>query len=115
MNRVFYTLPTCLYSHYSQPEFDPANNQDRYHKLVIAVKINGRNYYYPMYLYHLQPNMVYKINTITLAGEPSEWPNVWPRGGVVSRSVQSEQPPREVRESEWVVHGNVAVIDNLVL
>ena len=115
VNRVFYTLPTCLYSHYSQPEFDPANNQDRYHKLVIAVKINGRNYYYPMYLYHLQPNMCYKINTITLAGEPSEWPNVWPRGGVVSRSVQSEQPAREVRESEWVVHGNVAVIDNLVL
>ena len=116
VNKVFYTLPTCLFAHYSQPEYDPVNNQDRYHKLVIAVKINGKNYYYPMYLYHLQPNMCYRINTITLKGEPSEWPNVWPRGGVVSRAaVQSEHPAREVKESDWVVHGNVAEIDNLVL
>lgn len=113
VNKVFYTLPTCLYAYYSQPEYDPANNQDRYHKLVIAVKINGRNYYYPFYLHHLQPNMTYKINTITLAGEPSEYPNVWPRGSVVSWAAVSE--PKTVEEGQWTVHGNVAEIDNLVL
>ena len=112
VNKVFYTLPTCLFAHYSQPEYDPVNNQDRYHKLVIAVKINGKNYYYPMYLYHLQPNMCYRINTITLKGEPSEYPNVWPRGGVVSRAASKA---KEVTENQWEVHGNVAVIDNLVL
>ena len=108
-----HTLPTCLYAHYGQPEYDPEHNQDRYHKLVLGVKINGTNYYYPMYLHNLQPNMVYKINTITLKGEPSEYPNVWPRGGVVSRAAASE--PKEVKENQWEVHGNVAVIDNLVL
>ena len=113
VNKVFYTLPTCLYAHYGQPEYDPEHNQDRYHKLVLGVKINGRNYYYPMYLHNLQPNMVYKINTITLKGEPSEYPNVWPRGGVVSRAATSE--PREVMDNHWEIHGNVAVIDNLVL
>ena len=113
VNKVFYTLPTCLYAHYGQPEYDPEHNQDRYHKLVLGVKINGTNYYYPMYLHNLQPNMVYKINTITLKGEPSEYPNVWPRGGVVSRAAASE--PKEVKENQWEVHGNVAVIDNLVL
>lgn len=112
VNKVFYTLPTCLFAHYSQPEYDPVNNQDRYHKLVLAVKINGKNYYYPMYLYHLQPNMCYRINTITLKGEPSEYPNVWPRGGVVSRSASKAA---EVTENQWEVHGNMAVIDNLVL
>ena len=113
VNKVFYTLPTCLYAYYSQPEYDPVNNQDVYHKLVIGVKINGTNYYYPMNLHHLQPNMCYKINTITLKGEPSEYPNVWPRGGVVSRAATSE--PKEVMENQWEVHGNVATIDNLVL
>ena len=113
VNKVFYTLPTCLYAYYSQPEYDPVNNQDVYHKLVIGVKINGTNYYYPMNLHNLQPNMCYRINTITLKGEPSEYPNVWPRGGVVSRAVTSE--PKEVTENQWEVHGNVATIDNLVL
>ena len=113
VNKVFYTLPTCLYAYYSQPEYDPVNNQDVYHKLVIGVKINGTNYYYPMNLHNLQPNMCYRINTITLKGEPSEYPNVWPRGGVVSRAATSE--PKEVTENQWEVHGNVATIDNLVL
>lgn len=54
-----------------------------------------------------------KINTITLKGEPSEYPNVWPRGGVVSRAATSK--PKEVTENQWEVHGNVATIDNLVL
>ncbi len=113
VNKVFYTLPTCLYAYYSQPEYDPINNQDVYHKLVIGVKINGTNYYYPMHLHNLQPNMCYRINTITLKGEPSEYPNVWPRGGVVSRAATSK--PKEVTENQWEVHGNVATIDNLVL
>ena len=116
VNKVFYTLPTCLYAYYTQPEYDPVNNQDLYHKLVIAVKINGRNYYYPFYLHHLQPNMTYRINTITLKGEPSEYPNVWPRGGVVSCSTSSAaSKAQEVEENRWKIHGNVAEIDNLVL
>ena len=112
VNKVFYTLPTCLFAYYSQPSYDPSTGQDRYHKMVIAVKINGKNYYYPFYLHHLQPNMVYKINTITLKGEPSEYPNVWPQGGVVSRAANTTT---EVQENMWTVHGNVAEIDNLVL
>ena len=110
VNKVFYTLPTCLFAYFSQPAFDPESGQDRFHKLVIAVKINGKNYYYPFYLHHLQPNMCYKINTITLKGEPSEYANVWPRGGVVSRTAVNE-----ISENQWRVHGNVAEIDNLVL
>lgn len=110
VNKVFYTLPTCLYAYFSQPVYDVSSGQDRYHKLVIAVKINGKNYYYPFYLHHLQPNMCYKINTITLKGEPSEYANVWPRGGVVSRAAVNE-----ISENQWRVHGNVAEIDNLVL
>ena len=102
VNKVFYTLPTCLYAYYTQPEYDPVNNQDLYHKLVIAVKINGRNYYYPFYLHHLQPNMTYRINTITLKGEPSEYPNVWPRGGVVSRSTStSASKAAALRMTVW--------------
>ena len=54
--------------------------------------------------------MCYKINTITLKGEPSEYANVWPRGGVVSRAAVNE-----ISENQWRVHGNVAEIDNLVL
>ena len=116
VNKVFYTLPTCLFAYYSQPAYDPSTGQDRYHKMVIAVKINGKNYYYPFYLHHLQPNMTYRINTITLKGEPSEYPNVWPRGGVVSRAAgMAGQAGHDVTENMWTVHGNVAEIDNLVL
>lgn len=112
VNRVFYSLPTYFTVTYSDPAFN-VTGQDRAHKLVLAVKINGKNYYYPIRLLHLQPNMLYRIRNITLKGEPTEYPNVWLRGNVVSRSVASTKAPKE--ENQWRVHGNVAEIDNLVL
>lgn len=117
VNKVFYSLPTYFTVTYTDPAYD-VSGQDRAHKLVLAVKINGKNYYYPIRLLHLQPNMLYRIKNITLKGEPTEYPNVWLRGNVVSRAAATKaeiagQAGNDV--NQWKVHGNVAEIDNLVL
>ena len=119
VNKVFYSLPTYFTVTYSDPAYD-VSGQDRAHKLVIAVKINGKNYYYPIRLLHLQPNMLYRIKNITLKGEPTEYPNVWLRGNVVSRSMAAtkagEMPDQVGHDvNQWKVHGNVAEIEDLVL
>gem|GEM_PF-1295844 len=124
VNKVFYSLPTYFTVTYSDPAYD-VSGQDRAHKLVIAVKINGKNYYYPIRLLHLQPNMLYRIKNITLKGEPTEYPNVWLRGNVVSRSMAATKAEIAGQAgndgsaghdvNQWKVHGNVAEIEDLVL
>ena len=124
VNKVFYSLPTYFTVTYSDPAYD-VSGQDRAHKLVIAVKINGKNYYYPIRLLHLQPNMLYRIKNITLKGEPTEYPNVWLRGNVVSRSMAATKAEITGQAgndgsaghdvNQWKVHGNVAEIEDLVL
>ena len=57
----------------------------------------------------LNPNMCYKINNITLKGEPGEYANTWIRGGQVTKATAAEDV------EQWRVHGNTAEIDNLVL
>ena len=100
VNRAFYTLPTKFNAWFTEPTYgDESQNNEL--RLVLAVKINGT------LITGLNPNMCYKINNITLAGEPSEYPNTWIRGGQVTKAASNEE--------RWTVHGNVAEIDNLVL
>ena len=106
VNRAFYTLPTKFNAWFSEPTYgDESQNSEL--RLVLAVKINGTLYFYSKMITGLNPNMCYKINNITLAGEPSEYPNTWIRGGQVTKAAANEE--------QWRVHGNVAEIDNLVL
>ena len=106
VNRAFYTLPTKFNAWFSEPTYgDESQNNEL--RLVLAVKINGALYFYSKMITGLNPNMCYKINNITLAGEPSEYPNTWIRGGQVTKAAWDEE--------RWTVHGNVAEIDNLVL
>ena len=106
VNRAFYTLPTKFNAWFTEPTYgDESQNNEL--RLVLAVKINGTLYFYSKMITGLNPNMCYKINNITLAGEPSEYPNTWVRGGQVTKAGASEE--------QWRVHGNVAEIDNLVL
>ena len=104
VNRAFYTLPTKFNAWFPTYGDESQNNELR---LVLAVKINGTLYFYSKMITGLNPNMCYKINNITLAGEPSEYPNTWIRGGQVTKAASDEE--------RWTVHGNVAEIDNLVL
>jgi hypothetical protein len=106
VNRAFYTLPTKFNAWFSEPTYgDESQNSEL--RLVLAVKINGTLYFYSKMITGLNPNMCYKINNITLAGEPSEYANTWIKGGQVTKTA--------VNEEQWRVHGNVAEIDNLVL
>ena len=106
VNRAFYTLPTKFNAWFTEPTYgDESQNNEL--RLVLAVKINGTLYFYSKMITGLNPNMCYKINNITLAGEPSEYPNTWIRGGQVTKAASDEE--------RWTVHGNVAEIDNLVL
>ena len=106
VNRAFYTLPTKFNAWFTEPTYgDESQNNEL--RLVLAVKINGTLYFYTKMITGLNPNMCYKINNITLAGEPSEYPNTWIRGGQVTKAASDEE--------RWTVHGNVAEIDNLVL
>ena len=106
VNRAFYTLPTKFNAWFTEPTYgDESQNNEL--RLVLAVKINGTLYFYSKMITGLNPNMCYKINNITLAGEPSEYPNTWVRGGQVTKAAWDEE--------RWTVHGNVAEIDNLVL
>jgi len=106
VNRAFYTLPTKFNAWFSEPTYgDESQNNEL--RLVLAVKINGALYFYSKMITGLNPNMCYKINNITLAGEPSEYPNTWIRGGQVTKAASDEE--------RWTVHGNVAEIDNLAL
>ena len=106
VNRAFYTLPTKFNAWFTEPTYgDESQNNEL--RLVLAVKINGTLYFYSKMITGLNPNMCYKINNITLAGEPSEYPNTWIRGGQVTKAASNEE--------RWTVHGNVAEIDNLVL
>jgi hypothetical protein len=106
VNRAFYTLPTKFNAWFSEPTYgDESQNNEL--RLVLAVKINGALYFYSKMITGLNPNMCYKINNITLAGEPSEYPNTWIRGGQVTKATSDEE--------RWTVHGNVAEIDNLML
>lgn len=106
VNRAFYTLPTKFNAWFSEPTYgDESQNNEL--RLVLAVKINGALYFYSKMITGLNPNMCYKINNITLAGEPSEYPNTWIRGGQVTKAAWVEEG--------WTVHGNVAEIDNLAL
>ena len=106
VNRAFYTLPTKFNAWFTEPTYgDESQNNEL--RLILAVKINGTLYFYSKMITGLNPNMCYKINNITLAGEPSEYPNTWVRGGQVTKAAWDEE--------RWTVHGNVAEIDNLVL
>ena len=106
VNRAFYTLPTKFNAWFTEPTYgDESQNNEL--RLVLAVKINGTLYFYSKMITGLNPNMYYIIHNITLAGEPSEYPNTWVRGGQVTKSGAAEE--------QWSVHGNVAEIDNLVL
>ena len=106
VKRAFYTLPTKFNAWFTEPTYgDESQNNEL--RLVLAVKINGTLYFYSKMITGLNPNMCYKINNITLAGEPSEYPNTWIRGGQVTKAASNEE--------RWTVHGNVAEIDNLVL
>ena len=106
VNRAFYTLPTKFNAWFTEPTYgDESQNNEL--RLVLAVKINGTLYFYSKMITGLKPNMCYKINNITLAGEPSEYPNTWIRGGQVTKATSDEE--------RWTVHGNVAEIDNLML
>ena len=99
-------LPTKFNAWFTEPTYgDESQNNEL--RLVLAVKINGTLYFYSKMITGLNPNMCYKINNITLAGEPSEYPNTWVRGGQVTKAASNEE--------RWTVHGNVAEIDNLVL
>ena len=106
VNRAFYTLPTKFNAWFTEPTYgDESQNNEL--RLVLAVKINGTLYFYSRMITGLNPNMCYKINNITLAGEPSEYPNTWVRGGQVTKAASNLE--------RWTVHGNVAEIDNLML
>ncbi|MCR5408254.1 MAG: hypothetical protein K6E61_04030 [Bacteroidales bacterium] len=106
VNKVFYTLPTKFNAWFTEPTYgDESQNNEL--RLCLAVKINGTLYFYSKMITGLNPNMYYIIHNITLAGEPSEYPNTWVRGGQVTKAGVSEE--------QWHVHGNVAEIDNLVL
>ena len=108
VNRAFYTLPTKFNAWLTEPTYnvDQQNNELR---LVLAVKINGKLYFYSKMITGLNPNMCYKIHNITLKGEPSEYANIWVRGGQVTKAAAAEDV------EQWNVHGNTAEIDNLVL
>ena len=78
VNRAFYTLPTKFNAWFTEPTYgDESQNNEL--RLVLAVKINGTLYFYSKMITGLNPNMCYKINNITLAGEPSEYPNTYGR------------------------------------
>lgn len=111
VNKVFYTLPTKFNAWLTEPVYD-ANSQNNELRLVLAVKINGTLYFYTYMITGLNPNMYYIIANITLKGEPSEYANVWVRGGVVTKSGNGVCTRDE---NQWRIHGNVAEIDNLVL
>ena len=111
VNRAFYTLPTKFNAWFEEPTYgDESQNNEL--RLVLAVKINGTLYFYSKMIRGLNPNMCYRINNITLAGEPSEYPNTWVRGGQVTKS---RMPDQAGYDEVWRIHGNVAEIDDLVL
>ena len=106
VNKVFYSLPTKFNAWFDEPTYgDESQNSEL--RLCLAVKINGTLYFYSKMITGLNPNMYYIIHNITLAGEPSEYPNTWIKGGQVTKAGTPEE--------QWRVHGNVAEIDNLVL
>ena len=108
VNRAFYTLPTKFNVWFQEPAYN-ADQQNNELRLVLAVKINGTLYFYSKMIKGLNPNMCYKINNITLKGEPGEYANTWIRGGQVTKAAATEDV------EQWRVHGNTAEIDNLVL
>ena len=112
VNRAFYTLPTKFNAWFSEPTYN-ADQQNNELRLVLAVKINGTLYFYSKMLTGLNPNMLYKINNITLKGEPGEYANIWIKGGQVTKSAGIAG--QAGNDEEWHVHGNVCEIDNLVL
>lgn len=87
IGRTFQTLPThyTVFSRYNEPVDNP-DAQQYFHRLVIAVDINGREYYYPIIIDGLLPGRHYVIENITLRGEPSLFCNTWVKGRVPSLS-----------------------------
>ena len=119
VNKSFYVLP-YYYTAWASDVGINTTSQDRSTKLVLAVKFDDVLYFYPMRLYKLQPNMVYRIKNITLKGEPSEYANLWLKGGQVTKA--GEMPGQAGNDgsaghdvNQWKVHGNVAEIEDLVL
>ena len=124
VNRAFYTLPTKYNVWFDEPLYgDGESDQQNIElRLVLAVKINGRLYFYSKMLRGIDPNTCYKIKNITLKGEPSEYANCWIRGGQVTKSGAegySEaflcHSEASAEETVCVRHGNVVEIENLVL
>ena len=111
VNRAFYTLPTKFNAWFTEPTYN-ADQQNNELRLVLAVKINGTLYFYSRMITGLNPNMCYKINNITLKGEPGEYANIWIKGGQVTKA---GMPDQAGHDEVWRVHGNVCEIDNLVL
>ena len=75
VNMVFYSLPTYFAVSTTQP--CSWEGQDRTHKLVISVSIDGELFFYPIRLDFLHPNMIYRIRNISLRGEPSLYSNFY--------------------------------------
>ena len=112
VNKVFYVLPSENEKGMSDLALDAAETQDWWTRLVLAIELDGKQYFYPMRLTNLQPNMLYRIKNITLKGEPTEYANTWALNGQVTKAGEM---PGQAGNDGWRVHGNVAEIDNLVL
>lgn len=114
VNKVFYVLPSENEKGMSDLALNAAETQDWWTRLVLAIELDGKQYFYPMRLTNLQPNMLYRIKNITLKGEPTEYANAWALNGQVTKA--GEMPGQAGNDvNQWRVHGNVAEIDNLVL
>lgn len=116
VDRVFYSLPTFFAVKTVQP--CSWEGQDRTHKLVIAVSIDGELYFYPVRLDYLQPNTTYKIRNISLRGKPTLYSNFYEWGlsthSKNTRETGSVPAPVE-QKAFWRVQGNVAETNNLIL
>lgn len=116
VDRVFYSLPTYFAVKTAQP--CSWNGQDRTHKMVIAVSIDGEIYFYPIRLDCLQPNTTYKIRNISLRGKPTLYSNFyeWSLSTHSENTKEAGSVPAPVKQKAfWKVQDNVAETDNLIL
>ena len=111
-----FQLPTYFAVKTAQP--CSWNGQDRTHKMVIAVSIDGEMYFYPIRLDCLQPNTTYKIRNISLRGKPTLYSNFyeWSLSTHSENTKEAGSVPAPVRQKAfWKVQDNVAETDNLIL